>query len=163
MNPQPDSFIINVSTIGFVLLVLYFVVTSKRNPNFLSNDLIEVLYEVPTQQKVVAAPRVIHPPKVKNTIKNPKPKTQQNTKPVVVHKTKQEETPIVKPQPKPKLTKNTFTSFHEDCVNALMSLGMKKKEAVNTVIDVCNKHDITCIEDFIRKAFVPNEYYRPSN
>lgn len=159
MNPQPDSFTTNCFSIGFVCLVLYFAATTKKR-HFLSNDLVEILYEVPQQQIVIEA----------KPVRNQRtPKVQPATKPVVVPKPVPQQViqPIVKPeqpkpQPKPKLTKNTFTPLHEDCVNALMSLGMKKKEAVSTVIDVFTKNDITSIEDFIRKAFVPNEYYRPS-
>jgi len=155
MNPQPEPFIINVCTVGFILLVLYFAATTKKS-HCLSNDLIDILYEVPPRQNIV-----VTKPVVRKT-KNPKPSVVQKPKPVIAQPVKQEPKPEIKIQPKPKLTKNTFTPLHEDCMNALLSLGMKKKEAVSTVIDIFSKHDITCIEDFIKKAFVPNEYYRSS-
>lgn len=169
MNPPPDSGLINLCTIGFILLVLYFASQAKKK-NCIASDMVEVLYEVdPAYLAAQYYPKPQPKPKTQkpknNLVKSqPKPKTKPKPQPIKkVDKIVQEYNPVIITPPKPvKITRNNFNPLQKDCVNALVSLGMKKGEANKTVIDIFTKHEIASIEDFIKKAFVPNEYYRSS-
>lgn len=161
MNPQPDQFTINIFTIGFILLIIYYVVTKKNTTNIFANDLVDILYEV--ESKPIN--NIIIKQKKKKLNKSYKPYTTNvtNTKNNITHHTENVVEKIIpQPQIKEVLMQKTFNELHHECVNALMSLGMKKRESINTVIKIFNKYDITTIEDFIKKAFVPDEYYRSS-
>ena len=157
MNTQPDQYIINIFSIGFVLLVLYHAATTKNTTNIFTNDMVDILYEVNPQQ---VNNDIVPQKKAKKHKTN---KTKPNKILVDVEQPQTEtQTPQLIEKTKDKLTQKTFTELHHDCVNALMSLGMKKRESVSTVIRIFNKYDIQSIEDFIKKAFVPDEYYRSS-
>jgi hypothetical protein len=165
MNQQPDQYIINIVSIVFALLVLYYAATTKNTTNIFTNDMVDILYEVKPKQ-------------IENYIVPQKKAKQNKIKPkylesnfddylnkmLVDIEPPQPQTPIQHSVEKTKvtLTQKTFSELHHDCVNALMSLGMKKRESVNTVIRIFNKYEIESIEDFIKKAFVPDEYYRSS-
>jgi Holliday junction resolvasome RuvABC DNA-binding subunit len=157
MNQQPEQFIINIFSIFFVLLVLYYAATSKNKTNIFTNDMIDILHEV--ESKPINKIHKITYAKIKKT----KPKQVDDNS----NKYDNQSNENIKQdqnneQQKQAITQKTFNELHHDCVNALMSLGMKKKESVNTVIRIFNKYEINSIEDFIKKAFVPNEYYRSS-
>ena len=161
MNPPPDSGLINLCTIGFILLVLYFASQAKKK-NCIASDMVEVLYEVdPAYLAAQYYPKPQPKPKLQKPKNNP---VKSQPKPVKkVDTVIQEYNPVIINPPKPaKITRNNFTPLQKDCVNALVSLGMKKGEANKTVIDIFTKYEIASIEDFIKKAFVPNEYYRSS-
>lgn len=168
MNTQPDQYIINIFSIGFVLLVLYHAATTKNTTNIFTNDMVDILYEVNPQQ--VNNDIVPQKKAKKHKTNKTKPKYTEPDFDNYLNKmlvdVEQPQTETQTPQPiektKDKLTQKTFTELHHDCVNALMSLGMKKRESVSTVIRIFNKYDIQSIEDFIKKAFVPDEYYRSS-
>ena len=161
MNPQPEHSTIVFFSWLFVGMVIYFLMTNKNHSNILSNDLVDILYEVEhtnyynTTAEIKSKPRSKSKPIDK---KKPIKIIDKSLEPI--HEEVIKSKPIPKPEP---LKKKNFTELHNDCVNALMSLGMKKREATNTVINVFQKYKITTIEDFIKKAFVPDEYYRPSN
>lgn len=164
MNPQPDQSTINFATGIFLLLVAFFALTSKKKFTF--SDKIDILYEVlPCEQNIVQYATIVKdPPKArptKRTSTTQKPPKQ--NKPPVVNK------PVEKPKatvttttttepPKFQLNKKNFSVLHEDCKNALVNLGMKKGEATETVIRIFNTNEINTIEEFIKKAFAPNEY-----
>lgn len=154
MGNLPDPLMTNILTFGFIALVIYFAYTNKNKPTIFNSDMIDILYEVaPPAQTVQFA--------IKKKKKKKKLITQQEQQPI-------EEQPIECPieekieAVKIPLVAKEFTEIHHDCVNALMSLGMKKRESVNTVIRIFNKYEVNSIEDFIKKAFVPDEYYRSS-
>lgn len=165
MNEQPDQYIIHIFSVGFGLLVLYYAATTKNTTNIFTNDMVDVLYEVKPRQ---IDNYIVPQKKVKQN--KTKPKYLESNfddyfnKMLVDVECPQCQMPTQQNAEKTKvtLTQKTFSELHHDCVNALMSLGMKKRESVNTVIRIFNKYEIESIEDFIKKAFVPDEYYRPS-
>jgi hypothetical protein len=169
MNPQPEHSTVLLCSFIFVCMVVYFTITSKPRHNIFTNDLVEFIYEIernpsPIHNKAIAT---ITPSATQRVVKKKINRQQQKpTQQIIANNTKcyvpanilESVTEYQK-----QITKKDFTDIHNDCVNALMSLGMKKREATNTVIKIFNKHQIESIEDFIKKAFVPDEYYRPSN
>lgn len=50
--------------------------------------------------------------------------------------------------------KSEYTEFQQDCYNALISLGMKKKEAKFVLHTVFNKYNPIDVEDFLKVAFI---------
>jgi hypothetical protein len=165
MNQQPDQYIIHIFSIGFVLLVLYYAATTKNTTNIFTNDMVDILYEVNPKQidNYIIPQQKIKKNNTKAKYTEPNFDDYLSKMLVDIEKPQAEiQKPQVIEKTKDKLTQKTFSEIHHDCVNALMSLGMKKRESVNTVIRIFNKHDIQSIEDFIKKAFVPDEYYRPS-
>lgn len=65
---------------------------------------------------------------------------------------------VVKTKPKVKVQKETkkvpdLTQFHKDCIDALISLGMRKKEATKRMQDIFKKYQPKTIQEFIQAAF----------
>lgn len=166
MNPQPNQSTVNAVTIIFVLMVLFFAATTKKR--FRISDKFDLIYEVPNThkifQEVIETPsKITNSPKPTKITNSPKPKKNKKT----TVKTKVSEvsnsthtTAVTTTTEPPKfiLSKDNFDSIHADCREALMSLGMKKKEATDTVIRIFNNYEVVSIEDFIKKAFAPDEY-----
>lgn len=157
MNPQPNQSTVNTVTIIFVLMVFFFAATTKKR--FRISDKFDLIYEVPNTHKIFQ--EVIETPsKITNSPK-PKKNKKTNVKTKVYEVSKSIHTTAVTTTTEPPkfiLSKDNFDSIHTDCREALMSLGMKKKEATDTVIRIFNNYEVVSIEDFIKKAFAPDEY-----
>lgn len=166
MNPQPSHETINFFSILFVFLILYFMYKNRNNISTNNYDMFELFYEINNSAKTpVNIINNKNKDQRKNLINNTK-----NTRKLKSHvENIAQKKEVVTSNCNPSkvniknLKQKDFKELHNDCVNALVSLGMKKRESINTVIDIFNKNDINSIEEFIKKAFVPNEYYRSSS
>ena len=74
--------------------------------------------------------------------KKQQPKQKPTPKPVVENKPKNA-------QPKKPVERKAYTPLQQDCYEALLALGMGKKESKFVVNNTFNNHDIKTIEEFL--------------
>jgi len=135
MQNDPIETISFVCTIIFAIIAFFsFLVTQKTS----HSDFFEIGYIVDTK-----------PTRIKKTSQSPRrPVAVKPAAPKVVVQTK----PKIKVEKQTK-QKPDLTQFHKDCIDALISLGMRKKEATKRMQDIVKKYQPKTIQEFIQVAF----------
>lgn len=128
MNPQPDPMIGNIVATIIVLMVIYYTIKAiKENKSIVLNDKFVIGY-IDTDPIVINEAHHHH--KATKTVHT-------KTKKVVVKKPDFENQPL-----------------YTDCVDALVALGMKKKEAKNRAMSIFSttKPQPKSIQEFLTLA-----------
>lgn len=152
MNQQPFEGLTQILASVFILYTLYNFVKYSQNPNAKGfSDIYELgyVYEK-TPTSAVAINTTVSLPKIKKVQLQ-----KQTRKPDVIKPTyekKEKTTKAVKKTPK------RYNQLQQDCYDALISLGMKKKEATFVVNSTFNKTDVSTVQDFLKIALIrPNK------
>ena len=138
MNPQPNSNAVGITTILFILVYLAFVSDKKYHYKFRNSIPLAEITPPMVYSYVESGLRVTD----RNIPHTPKNKKHQTTKPIKKKKSK---------------PKKEYTQLQQDCMDALLSLGMKKREAKATLHSTFNKHkNIKEVQEFIYFALLKN-------
>lgn len=134
MNPQPDMIATITSTMMFLCVCIYFFMDKKNHYN-LKDDFIIAEYKT----QVITNPK----PKNKKIIKKQTPKQSKPKKQKVDKNIKSKEKKA-----------NEYSPLQQDCFDALIALGMSKKESKFVVNHTFNHRNPKTIQEFLSIALI---------
>jgi hypothetical protein len=150
MNPQPHETTCLMMTIIFVIGIIASAIKSyNQTDGIILNDNFELGTINNNKQNFQAT--ITYKPKTSKQQYAPqpsaaiKPAKKPIQKPVVKNKLKNE-------QPQKPVERKVYTPLQQDCYDALLVLGMGKKESKFVVNNTFNNHDINSVEEFLYTA-----------
>jgi Holliday junction resolvasome RuvABC DNA-binding subunit len=149
MNQQPFEGLTQFLASLFILYTLYNFVKYSQNPNAKGfSDIYELGYVYDKNlTNTIAINATVDLPKIKKVKQQKQAMKPEVIKPI--HEKKENTTKVIK-----KKTTKHYNQLQQDCYDALIALGMKKKEATFVVNSTFNKTNVSTVQDFLQIALI---------